>query len=266
MPKEDVTESSPTGHRLPLLRAVQPATGKPSTVFTHPGRLFVITICAIFLGEAVVMFLLRLLPPLTPGLEAFVDSLMLVCIVFPVLVFLVLKPMRLHVAARKRVEDKLRTLSITDELTGLLNRRGFFVLAEQQLRIAERHGKEMVLVYADLDNLKEINDSAGHHAGDRVLAETAACLRENVRRSDVIARMGGDEFAILQAEHSNAGVLGTRFQEAFEREIAARYRDYGLSISIGSATCAPEDPRSLDELLAAADRAMYEQKKSKTCV
>jgi diguanylate cyclase (GGDEF)-like protein len=235
----------------------------PARVFASPVRIFLITLLAIFLGEAFVMFLLRLLPPLTPGHEAFVDSLMLVFIVFPVMVFFVLKPMRLHVAERKRVEEKLRTLSITDELTGLLNRRGFFVLAEQQLSIAHRHRKKMVLMYADLDNLKEINDSSGHRTGDRVIAETAAFLKENFRRSDITARMGGDEFVIMQVEDSDADALGTRLEEAFDREVGARYRKYRLSISTGSATYEPESPRSLDDLLAAADAAMYENKLQK---
>jgi diguanylate cyclase (GGDEF)-like protein len=265
MPKEDVTEPSPNGHRHPPFREAQPPTGKPSTVFTSPGRLFIITICAIFLGEALVMFLLGLLPPLTFGQEAFVDSLMLVFIVFPVLVFLVLKPMRLHVTERRRVEDKLRALSVTDELTGLSNRRGFFMMAGKQLNIARRLKKEIVLLYADLDNLKEINDSAGHHVGDGVLVETAEFLTTNFRQSDIIARMGGDEFVILPVQGSDIGALLARFHEAFEREIAGRYRDYGLSISFGTATYDPENPRPLDELLAAADRAMYEQKRNKTC-
>jgi GGDEF domain-containing protein len=210
----------------------------PARVFASPVRIFLITLLAIFLGEAFVMFLLRLLPPLTPGHEAFVDSLMLVFIVFPVMVFFVLKPMRLHVAERKRVEEKLRTLSITDELTGLLNRRGFFVLAEQQLSIAHRHRKKMVL-------------------------ETAAFLKENFRRSDITARMGGDEFVIMQVEDSDADALGTRLEEAFDREVGARYRKYRLSISTGSATYEPESPRSLDDLLAAADAAIYENKLQK---
>jgi diguanylate cyclase (GGDEF)-like protein len=256
------TEQSPppSGEVHPPHPLAKPAGRKSSELFTNPLPVFLITLLAIFLGEAAVMFLLRLLPPLTTAQEALVDALMLVCIVFPALFLLILKPMRLHVAERRRVEEKLRALSITDELTGLLNRRGFFVLAEQQLRIADRHTKNMVLVYADLDNLKEINDSAGHQAGDRVLAETAAFLKANFRRSDIMARMGGDEFVVLQVEDSDAEALRTRFQEAFDREVGARYREYGLSISIGSATYEPHRPHSLDDLLAAADTAMYGNK------
>jgi diguanylate cyclase (GGDEF)-like protein len=253
------TEQSPppSGEVHPPHPLAKPAGRKSSELFTNPLHIFLITLLAIFLGEAAVMFLLGLLPPLTTAQEALVDALMLVCIVFPALFLLILKPMRLHVAERRRVEEKLRALSITDELTGLLNRRGFFVLAEQQLRIAT---KNMVLVYADLDNLKEINDSAGHQAGDRVLAETAAFLKANFRRSDIMARMGGDEFVVLQVEDSDAEALRTRFQEAFDREVGARYREYGLSISIGSATYEPHRPHSLDDLLAAADTAMYGNK------
>jgi diguanylate cyclase (GGDEF)-like protein len=235
----------------------------PAGVSTSPLKLFIITLSSIFLAEAAVMFLLSRFPPFTLAEEAFIDSLLLVLIVFPVLVFFILRPMKAHVRERQRVEVKLRTLSITDELTGLLNMRGFFVLAEQQLRIADRHMKKIVLVYADLDNLKEINDSVGHHTGDRVLAETAAFLKENFRRSDIMARMGGDEFVILQVEDSDAEALRMRFEEAFDLEVGARYREYGLSISTGAATYDPQSPRSLDQLLAAADTAMYEHKLKK---
>ena len=101
---------------------------------------------------------------------------------------------------RKQTEKVIRNLSITDDLTNLFNRRGFFTLAEQQLQIASRTGREMVLLFVDLDKLKSINDALGHAEGDQALRETATILKNSFRESDIIARIGGDEFVVLAAE------------------------------------------------------------------
>ncbi|MBI5664544.1 MAG: diguanylate cyclase, partial [Nitrospirae bacterium] len=101
------------------------------------------------------------------------------------------------VSERKRIEDKLKSAAVTDELTGLFNRRGFFTLAEQQLKMADRLKKKMSLLYLDLDNLKVINDELGHKIGDEALWDAAGIIKNSVRGSDIIARIGGDEFALL---------------------------------------------------------------------
>ncbi|MDO8753317.1 MAG: GGDEF domain-containing protein, partial [Anaerolineales bacterium] len=98
---------------------------------------------------------------------------------------------------RQKVEDALRALTLTDDLTKINNRRGFFLLAEQILKISSRTKIGVYLMYADLDNFKEINDNFGHIAGDIALQEYARILIENYRESDVIARIGGDEFVLL---------------------------------------------------------------------
>ncbi|MEN6467138.1 MAG: PAS domain S-box protein, partial [Syntrophaceae bacterium] len=98
---------------------------------------------------------------------------------------------------RKNLEEEIRALSIVDHLTGLYNRRGFLSLAEQQLNILERTGKNMLLIYADLDGMKIINDTLGHQKGDEALVEIAKILKKSFRKADIIGRMGGDEFAIL---------------------------------------------------------------------
>ncbi len=110
---------------------------------------------------------------------------------------------------RKQTEKVIQNLSITDELTSLLNRRGFFTLAEQQIKIARRTGREMVLLFADLDKLKWINDTWGHAEGDRALCEVGKILKNTFRESDIIARIGGDEFVMLAVEtpQSNAEIL-----------------------------------------------------------
>src|SRR5690606_3152575 len=119
------------------------------------------------------------------------------------------------VTERRRHEENLRGMTLVDELTGLYNRRGFFALAEEQIRLA-RHGKRTLsLVFADLDGLKRINDILGHTAGDQAIFEAAAVLRQTFRESDVVARIGGDEFAalVLAAEADTAARVLRRLEE-----------------------------------------------------
>jgi diguanylate cyclase (GGDEF)-like protein/PAS domain S-box-containing protein len=166
---------------------------------------------------------------------------------------------------RKRKEDELREMSLTDELTGLHNRRGFFTLADQQLKIANRSKKEMFLLYADLDGLKFINDTFGHDEGDRALAETAGLLRDAFRESDIIARIGGDEFVVLavDAGEMEPEALMGRVQEAFASRNAAPGRGFTLSISQGVATYDPGTPCLVQDLINEADKRMYEEKTAK---
>jgi diguanylate cyclase (GGDEF)-like protein len=172
---------------------------------------------------------------------------------------------RQYLQDRERVLEELRTLSISDELTGLYNRRGFYILAEQQIKIARRAGRGMLLASADLDGLKEINDEFGHHEGDRALVDAAQILRESFRESDIIARMGGDEFVILMTEKPDisAQVLLQRVSRnlgVYNRKVT---RPYPFSISVGIASFDPKEPISLNELLVRADKSMYETKNSK---
>lgn len=106
------------------------------------------------------------------------------------------------ITARKRVEEELKRLALRDDLTGLANRRAFVTVGQQLLRIAERAGETALLAYIDLDNMKAINDRYGHAAGDLALMEMAGLLRRTFRESDVISRLGGDEFCILLAQHA----------------------------------------------------------------
>jgi diguanylate cyclase (GGDEF)-like protein/PAS domain S-box-containing protein len=170
------------------------------------------------------------------------------------------------ITARVRMEETLRALALMDDLTSLYNRRGFVTLGQQQLKAADRTKRRMVLLFADFDGLKQINDTFGHSEGDRALIETADVFRETFRESDIIARIGGDEFVVLAIETngSPAEVLATRFQENLKARNAREDRHYKLSLSVGLARYDPEYPCSIDELLAQADRAMYEQKRGDT--
>ncbi len=160
---------------------------------------------------------------------------------------------------------RLHTLSITDDLTGLYNRRGFFTLAEDCLMAAKRAEKKLMLLYADVDNLKEINDTLGHDEGDLLIKETGAILKSTYRTSDIIARIGGDEFVVfpIGTAEGHADLISSRLQEKIDRFNKKNNKKYELKISIGIATYDPESALSLNEILAQADDLMYEQKNSK---
>jgi diguanylate cyclase (GGDEF)-like protein/PAS domain S-box-containing protein len=167
------------------------------------------------------------------------------------------------ITERVRMEEALRTLALLDELTGLYNRRGFSVLAEHQLKMAKRGKRRMMLLFADLDGLKRINDTFGHPEGDRALIEVADILRTTFRESDIVARIAGDEFVVLVIETngSPAEVLTHRLQENLAARNARGDRPYELSLSIGLARYDPHRSCSIDGLLTQADRAMYEEKR-----
>jgi diguanylate cyclase (GGDEF)-like protein len=165
---------------------------------------------------------------------------------------------------RKRSEA-LATLSLTDELTGLSNRRGFFTLAQSQLTLARRLHTEVALVFLDLDDFKTINDTFGHGNGDRALVDFAGLLKNTYRESDIIARLGGDEFAVLAAGTPEMSMLtlDDRLQKNLNAFNAAGHRPYQLRMSVGMVRCDYENPLPVPDLLALADAAMYEQKRGK---
>jgi len=162
------------------------------------------------------------------------------------------------------MEEKLRTMSLTDDLTAIYNRRGFFTLAQQQMKVAERTKKDMLLFFADLDKMKQINDTLGHQEGDKALIEIAAIFKEVFRESDIIGRMGGDEFAILAIDTSDETreVLMHRLCNILDNYNRSEGKSYQLSLSIGIAHYNPETPSTLDELMAQADTLMYEEKRN----
>ena len=165
----------------------------------------------------------------------------------------------------KRLEEmvqELRNQALVDGLTGLYNRRGFMFLAQQQLKLANRNKTGMLLLFADFNNLKWINDTLGHYKGDLALIETANILKGTFREPDIIARIGGDEFGVLAIEgrRDSAEMLISRLQENLDTHNARGTRRYKLSLSMGIARYDPECPCSIDELLGRADSLMYEQK------
>ncbi len=161
-------------------------------------------------------------------------------------------------------EETLLALSLTDELTGLYNRRRFFVLTEQYLKVAIRAKKRSLLLYIDMDDLKWINDHCGHNDGDQALIDLGSILKNTFRESDIIARIGGDEFVVLlESTDENNEMLITRLDENIRDYNAKVSQDYKLSISVGAAQFDPEYPISIDELLSKADALMYAQKRKR---
>lgn len=166
--------------------------------------------------------------------------------------------------ARAALEEQaaaLRKASVTDELTGLLNRRGFMLLAKQELRLARRNRRKLVLVFIDVNEMKVINDKLGHEEGDRALIDTASLLRRVFRDSDIIARLGGDEFVVLatQAAETSGATFAARLKAALAEYNLASSR-FRLSLSAGTSVYDPAQPLTLDELLSDADARMYDQK------
>ncbi|MBU1058778.1 MAG: diguanylate cyclase [Proteobacteria bacterium] len=168
-----------------------------------------------------------------------------------------------EISERKKLEEELKRITITDELTGLYNRRGFMNLAEKQLQMATRHNNVLFLLYMDLDNMKYINDHFGHEMGDSALIETGRILKDVFRESDIISRLGGDEFAALilgLSEEEKGQAVMNRFQEQLERSNSQGERPYELLISIGLTRYDSDIHCSIDDLLSEADSRMYEQK------
>lgn len=164
-----------------------------------------------------------------------------------------------------RQEVELRDLLLRDYLTGLYNRRGFFTLVEHLLKVAKRQKKGMFMLYADLDHLKQINDTWGHLEGDKALIDIANILKKNYRESDIIARIGGDEFVVIPvgSEGDRVELILERLNRAIELHNLESNNKYKLSLSAGFAYYDPENPCSIDELLSKGDKSMYEWKKIK---
>lgn len=166
---------------------------------------------------------------------------------------------------RKKMIKKLEGISLTDELTGLYNRRGFFTFAQQYLQAAARKKAPLFLLFLDVDNMKRINDSYGHHMGDAALVRMANILGKTFRLSDVKGRMGGDEFGVFPVGSSLASVEAAqgRLKKAIAAFNSGKRSPFKLSISSGIACYDPDYPSTIEELLVRADKLMYEQKLSK---
>lgn len=168
------------------------------------------------------------------------------------------------ITERKHAEARIAEMATHDELTGLANRSLFRTRVDQALGRAQRYGEPFALLMLDLDRFKPINDTLGHPVGDEVLKETARRLQRCVRETDTVARLGGDEFAILQAQamtQDEVGHLARRVLDAVAEPLEINGHRMEIGTTIGVAF-APRDAADHDQLIAKADRALYEGKKS----
>jgi diguanylate cyclase (GGDEF)-like protein len=163
------------------------------------------------------------------------------------------------------LDRELRYLALTDDLTCLYNRRGFFAAASQLLKLAHRNAQRLLLFFCDVNNLKKINDSFGHREGDLALIRAADALEQTFRDSDVLARIGGDEFAVLAPDASGQSQeIILRRLEKYLKISSVTEKRYELSLSVGVGRFDPKHAVSLGELMMQADKAMYEQKRSRS--
>lgn len=165
---------------------------------------------------------------------------------------------------RQKAEAEVRQLSLTDELTGLRNRRGFFLLAEQELKLARRNQIPCYFLFIDLDGLKQINDTFGHEMGDRVLISAAHVIKQTFRDSDIVARLGGDEFVVFAPGYlGHPDDIRSRLQSNVEVFNVKQACLYQLAMSVGIEQCDPDRNISLEEMVARADELMYYLKRHK---
>ncbi|MFC5677810.1 GGDEF domain-containing protein [Aeromicrobium endophyticum] len=164
----------------------------------------------------------------------------------------------------ERANADIRTLSATDSLTGLLNRRGFFDSAEALLTGARLTGSSCLVAFIDVDGLKTVNDGSGHVAGDEVLVQVAHALRAVTRPHDVVARLGGDEFCVLVVDPPrDQHGLRDRLVARLDAVNLDRRGRLPLSASVGTASTADLPDASIDDLVLAADQKMYQHKRSR---
>ncbi|MEX1034419.1 MAG: GGDEF domain-containing protein [Sneathiella sp.] len=168
-----------------------------------------------------------------------------------------------HISEQQERIRELEALSSTDELTGLHNRRGLQDFMTRNLITARRHGETGVLAFMDLNDFKEINDRYGHEVGDKALCAFADTIKANLRGSDFIARIGGDEFVFVltRTNEENGRTRALTIQrQVSSTSISARGRKIFLRASMGLAFYG--DDSSFSDLMVTADKAMYENKKA----
>jgi two-component system cell cycle response regulator len=168
-----------------------------------------------------------------------------------------------YAVERHRARNDLLRLSTRDELTGLWNRRGFFMSAEPVARVAERAGRPFVVFFADLDGLKAINDAHGHQAGDEAIRDVAWILSHTFRSADILARIGGDEFAILapDAPPETIEIMLRRVSKWQDERNREPNRTFSVSLSLGGVAWTPNEPRTLELMLSEAEMAAYTAKR-----
>ncbi len=175
------------------------------------------------------------------------------------------KELQEAVAEKERAEEALRNLTLTDDMTGLYNHRGFFTLAKHIAKMARRNKQNSVLIYADMDGLKQINDNFGHSVGSLAIKETAEILRRTFRDCDLVSRFGGDEFVILSPNVNETEIqtIVQRLRTNLDEYNKSSEHPFELSLSLGAVPIDHSDKNSFEKQIAVADSAMYLEKRER---
>ena len=224
--------------------------------------LFLVLVFSILLCGLLMKYVLLWFPGLHAKDMPLISSLLMILFLSPALYVIFYRPMIMQFDTLRIAAAMMQDLAHIDVLTGLYNRRGFLKYAGCLLKLADRTKRGLVLIYADLNNMKQINDVYGHEEGDRALVAAANVLRKTFRGSDIVARVGGDEFTVLalEAKAENLDGLRSRLNESLKK---ARYnveRLHQLTFSLGIVPYDPHKAQTMDELLKLADVGMYKEK------
>jgi len=162
---------------------------------------------------------------------------------------------------RDEAVSEMRMLSLTDVLTGLYNRRGFFLQAEQIYKLARRRRTKSAVIFADIDGLKRVNDELGHEAGDAMIRDAALVFRQTFRHADVVARLGGDEFVAYTLDDEQPEVILSRIEANLRAFNLMQERSFCVSISAGVVLVDSNAEQTLSHYVLLADEQMYAQKR-----
>ncbi|WP_229440711.1 diguanylate cyclase [Massilia sp. BSC265] len=168
-----------------------------------------------------------------------------------------------ELALRDEAATRMRMLSLTDVLTGLYNRRGFFVQAERVFKVAQRKRARSAVIFADIDGLKRVNDELGHDAGDGLIRDAAQVFRQSFRQADVVSRLGGDEFVAYTLDDERPRAILDRIEANLRAFNLMQERPYTVSVSAGVVSCNPLSGQSLVDYVLLADEQMYNRKRSR---
>ena len=227
-----------------------------------PRRLLLVLAACVLMCGLAMKYVFRLFPNLHTTDMPLIGSVLLIVLLSPVLYTFFYRPMVKQYNKLRKAEAMMREFALIDDLTGLSNRRGFLTHADQLLRLSNRNQRGLILIYADLDNMKWINDEFGHAEGDRALVTAGEVLKKTFRNSDVVGRVGGDEFAILalEAKAESLDVLRKRLKQNLEKTEYNLDSVHKLTFSLGIIYYNPEQPQTIEELLTRADALMYKDK------
>lgn len=170
-----------------------------------------------------------------------------------------------EIEERQKIQAALQEMATTDPLTGILNRRHFYALAEHAVERMQHHNRPLSVIMLDIDHFKRVNDTYGHAVGDQALIKIASLLQKNMRQADLVARYGGEEFVILLPETNLAQAI--RIAERLRKQVPklgidVRYPQLILTVSLGIADDGGQQAPSLSDLLGWADQALYKAKQS----